>query len=325
MKTTLFSGIQPSGDIHLGNYLGALRNWVELQHHHQTYICVVDLHALTTTHDEHTMHRATLDTAKILIASGVDPKKTTLFVQSHVPAHTQLYWVLNTISKVSELQLMTQYKDKTRHAKDSFAGLFNYPVLMAADILLYNTNIVPIGEDQRQHLEFTRELARRFNRMYEKTFVIPKELIQEEGARIMGLDDPTKKMSKSAESEKSYISLTDTPDVIIKKIQSSVTDSGSDITHSPKKPGISNLLTIYSQLTNRSITSIEKEYKAQSYQIFKADIARVAIDHLEPIQKRYNDLSDRQVMTILKSGAKQANSVAEKNIKRIYKAVGIAK
>jgi len=320
----LFSGIQPSGVIHLGNYIGALRQWVTLQKDFESFFCVVDLHALTTQPNTKTLHKNILATAKMLLAIGVDPKKSTLFVQSHIPAHTQLYWVLNTLTKMSELELMTQYKDKIRAHKAPLAGLFEYPVLMAADILLYKTDIVPVGEDQIQHLELARSLASRFNNLYGKTFTEPRALLETSGSRIMGLDEPTKKMSKSASSEYNYIALTDVPEVVARKIKRAVTDSGNTISHDPsKKPGIANLLDILSALSEQSISQLESHYKNLSYGQLKQDVADAIISFLAPIQKKYASLSDASVKKILSQGATKASKVATNTITKVYKEIGL--
>ena len=320
----VFSGIQPSGTIHLGNYLGALKNWVQMQDNYECIFSVVDLHAITVHQSPEALRRRIIDTAKILLALGIDPKKSTLFAQSDVPAHTQLYWILNTITKVPELELMTQYKDKTMHDKSPMAGLLNYPVLMAADILLYDTDIVPVGEDQRQHLEITRELARRFNDLYGKTFKVPEALIGKVGARIMGLDEPLKKMSKSASSAYNYIALTDSPEVITDKIKKSVTDSETVIKYDPvRKPGISNLLTILSVTTGKDIGTLEESYFGENYGKLKIDTAEAVVSFLSDFQKKFYSLSDDKVLSVLKAGAKKLNKIAEEKIDEVYKKIGL--
>ena len=324
MRKKAFSGIQPSGTIHLGNYLGALKNWVQMQDDYECIFSVVDLHSITVFQEPKVLRRQIIDTAKILLALGVDPKKSTLFIQSDVPAHTQLYWILNTITKVPELELMTQYKDKVMRNKSPMAGLLNYPVLMAADVLLYDTDIVPVGEDQRQHLEITHELARRFNDLYGKTFKEPEAFIGKIGAKIMGLDEPNKKMSKSASSAYNYIALTDSPEVITDKIKKSVTDSETVIKYDPaRKPGISNLLTILSLVTNRDIKTVEESYFGENYGKLKLDTAKAVVDFLSDFQKRFYSLSDDRVISVLKTGAKKLNKVAEEKIDEVYKKVGL--
>ncbi|HMN19190.1 MAG TPA: tryptophan--tRNA ligase, partial [Candidatus Moranbacteria bacterium] len=244
MKKRIFSGVQPSGNLHIGNYLGAIKNWVDLQDEYESIFCVVDLHAITVPQDPEKLRRKTLEIAKIYLAAGIDPQKSTIFVQSQVPEHSELMWLLNTVAKMSELEKMTQFKDKSQKEgrEGASLGLFAYPVLMAADILLYDTEIVPVGEDQKQHVELARDLAKRFNHRFGETFVVPQAHIRQEGMRIMGLDDPTKKMSKSASSEYNYIALMDDADTIRRKIKKAVTDSGSEISYGEEKPALRNLL-----------------------------------------------------------------------------------
>ena len=320
----LFSGIQPSGIIHLGNYLGALRRWVDMQNEYDAIYSVVDLHAMTVFQDPKKFRRQILDTAKILIALGIDPEKSTLFAQSDVPAHAQLYWILNTITKVSELELMTQYKDKITKNKSPLAGLLNYPVLMAADILLYDADIVPVGEDQRQHLELARELARRFNDLYGKTFKVPEPAIGKIGAKIMSLDEPSKKMSKSGESEYGYIALTDSPEQVKDKIKKAVTDSDTIIKYDPvKKPGVSNLLTILALVTNRNVKEVEEKYFGENYGKLKMDTADEVSKFISDFQEKYNKITDSSIESILKEGSKKASAVAIKKIDSVYKKVGL--
>jgi tryptophanyl-tRNA synthetase len=324
MRKRVFSGIQPSGIIHLGNYLGALKNWTQMQNDYDCIFSVVDLHSITVYQDPKALRRQIIDTAKIFLALGIDPKRSTLFIQSDVPAHTQLYWILNTITKVPELELMTQYKDKTLRNKSPMAGLLNYPVLMAADILLYDTDIVPVGEDQRQHLEITRELARRFNDLYGKTFKVPEALIGKVGAKIMGLDEPLKKMSKSASSPYNYIALTDSPEVITDKIKKAVTDSETVIRYDPaRKPGVSNLLTILSLVTDRDIKAVEESYFGENYGKLKIDTAEAVVSFLSDFQKKFYSLSDDKVLSVLRAGAKKLNKIAEEKIGEVYKKVGL--
>jgi tryptophanyl-tRNA synthetase len=327
MKKILFSGIQPSGTIHIGNYLGALRHWIQLQEKYESIFCVVDLHAIAVPQDPKILKENILNTAKMLMALGIDPSASTLFVQSAVPAHTQLYWALNTITKVSELELMTQYKDKhaTRGNKGAHAGLLNYPALMAADILLYQTNVVPVGEDQTQHLELARQLARRFNNSYKKTFTEPSPYIHASGARIMGLDNPNKKMSKSAESQKNYIALTDDATTIKKKIGSATTDSLNQVIYNPQQqPGISNLLTILENVSNTPLKDLQEKYNGVPYSTFKQEMAEAVIDTLTPVQKRYQKISNATVTATLKKGAAKADALAQKTLQSAYKAMGLA-
>jgi len=321
---TILSGIQPSGTLHIGNYLGAIKQWVELQKSYQVFISIVDLHAITVPQDPQELHKNTLELAALLMACGIDPKKSVLFIQSHVPAHTELGWILNTITPVGELERMTQYKEKLERA-GTLAGLLNYPVLQAADILLYQPDVVPVGEDQLQHLEFTRTLARKFNSRFGKTLKEPKALIQKEAARIMALDDPSKKMSKSATSINNYISLLDSPGEIRRKIKTAVTDSGREIHYDEKeKPAISNLISIYSAFRGYSLAEVERKYSGKSYVEFKHDLAELLVEKLSPIQKRYNELSqDRKgLLKILQDGAKKADRVASKTLTEAKKKVG---
>ena len=320
----VFSGVQPSGVLHIGNYLGAIKNWVDLQNDYQCIFCVVDLHAITVPQDPKELLVKTIEVAKIYLAAGIDPKKSIIFIQSHVKEHTELAWILNTITKIPELERMTQFKDKAReNKKDVNMGLFDYPVLMAADILLYKTFGVPVGEDQIQHVELTRTLAERFNNNFGETFVVPKALVRKEGARIMGLDDPTKKMSKSAASSYNYIALTDSPDLIREKIKKAVTDSGKEIVFSPDKPALANLLTIYSLLGGESIKEIERMYQGKGYADFKNGLAEVVVEFLGSFQKRYNELNDEEVLKILNDGANQARQVAGQTLKEVKEAMGI--
>lgn len=320
----IFSGIQPSGNLHLGNYLGAIQNWVKLQNDFDSLFCVVDLHAITIPQNPEQLKNKILEVAKIYLAAGIDPQKSTIFVQSHVKEHAELAWILNTIAKIPELEKMTQFKDKaTQHKENLNVGLFDYPVLMAADILLYDTDIVPVGEDQLQHVELARTLARRFNNNFGEIFKIPKAKIKKEGARIMGLDDPSKKMSKSAKSEYNYIALTDSPELIKKKISRAVTDSGSEIKATTDKPALTNLLNIYSLLSDKSIKDIEKEYNGKSYVQFKNGLAQVTIDFLSKFQQNFNNLENEQVLSILQAGTQKAQQIAGNKINQVKKAVGL--
>ena len=323
----LFSGIQPSGNLHLGNYLGAIKQWLPLQDQYEAIFCVVDMHAITVPQDPAELRKKTIEIAKIYLAAGIDPKKSTLFVQSHVPAHAELGWVLNTIATMGELGRMTQYKDKaSKNGEDSSAvGLFDYPVLMAADILLYDTATVPVGEDQKQHVELTRDLAQRFNSRFGETFVVPEPLIQREGARIMGLDDPTKKMSKSAASEYNYIALSDDADTIRRKVKKAVTDSGSEIVYRDDKPALMNLINIYTLLSGKKVDEVEAMYAGRGYGDFKADLAEVVVNFLIPFQERLAAISDDEVMGVLRAGAEKARAIAEKKIAAVYEKVGFVR
>lgn len=322
---TIFSGVQPTNNLHIGNYLGAIRNWVELQKENECIFCVVDLHALTVYQKPEVLRQNILNVAKTYLAAGVDPKKSIIFVQSDVKEHTELAWVLNTIAKIGELERMTQFKDKAKqHAENINMGLFGYPVLMAADILLYNTNMVPVGEDQKQHVELTRDLALRFNKLYGETFIVPEPLIRKGGARVMGLDDPSKKMSKSATSASNYISLLDDPEVARKKIMRAVTDSGSEVKGGSDKPALENLLTIYSLLSGKAVKDIEKEYAGRGYGDFKKGLADIVVGFLSEFQKKFNAISDDEVMKILEAGAKRANKLAAEKIKEIKNKIGLS-
>lgn len=324
MKQRIFSGIQPSGNLHLGNYLGAIKNWVKLQGEYDSIFCVVDMHAITVPQDPEKLRQKTLEVAKIYLAAGIDPEKCALFIQSHVPEHTELAWILNTITKIPELERMTQYKDKSQKAGKESAGvgLFDYPVLMAADILLYDTNLVPVGEDQFQHIEITRTLAERFNKKFGETFVVPEAYFTKEGLRIMGLDDPNKKMSKSSGSEYNYIALTDDEETVKRKIKKAVTDSGSEIVYRDDKPALKNLIHIYSLLSEKSTQDIEKEYKGRGYAEFKDGLAEVIINFLKPFQEKYNSLDDKKVLEILEAGAQKIHPLAKKKLDEVKKKIG---
>ena len=322
----IFSGIKPSGVIHLGNYIGALRQWVALHHSHECLFCLVDLHALTVRMDPGTLRRLTLETAATYIACGLDPKKSILFVQSQVPEHAELCWILNTLAKTSELKLMHQFKEKSKTNPDTInVGLFDYPVLMAADILLYGTTHVPVGEDQQQHVELARELARRFNSLFGTTFVIPESMVPPQGARIMALDNPAKKMEKTG-SAAGYIALTDTAEIIRKKIKSAVTDSGSDIIFdAKKKPALANLLTIYHIISGEAIEVIEKRYGGKGYKQFKDDLSQTLIDFLAPIQERFSHCMEYpdELSLLLKKGANEARKQASAKMREVKEKIGL--
>jgi tryptophanyl-tRNA synthetase len=324
-KPVLLSGIQPSGNLMIGNYIGALSNWVRLQDDYDCYYVLVDLHAITVRQDPEDLRRRCYEFLALYLASGIDPQKSTIFVQSHVPAHSELAWVLNCFTYFGELNRMTQFKDKAaRHADNVNAGLFDYPVLMAADILLYKANLVPVGEDQKQHLELTRDIAQRFNSIYGDTFAVPEPYIPDVGARIMSLQDPTAKMSKSDEDPNASIGLLDPPDVLQGKIKRAVTDSGRDIVYRSDKPGIANLLSIRSCLTGESIEDIEKKYEGQGYAPFKADLADIVVDFMKPIQERFKEIwEDKEGLgRILESGAEKASEVSEATIQEVYDKLG---
>ncbi|MFH1781138.1 MAG: tryptophan--tRNA ligase [Patescibacteria group bacterium] len=326
-KKIVFSGIQPSGIIHLGNYLGAIKQWIELQEKYFSIFCIVDLHAITVKQDPQELRQQIMDLAAIYLSSGLDPKKAIIFVQSDVSAHSELAWILNCNTQMGELERMTQYKDKSQQHKTNInAGLFIYPCLMAADILLYQTNAVPVGEDQKQHVELTRDIAHRVNNKYGEVFTEPEVMLQKVGARIMGLDDPTVKMSKSAGSENNYIAMTDESDKIRKKIMKAVTDSGSEVKYDlEKKPAISNLLTIYSLVTEKNIKLIEKEYQGKGYGDFKKDLAEAVVDFIEPIQSDYKKWINNQpkLEKILADGAKKANKLAQPTLDKTKELIGL--
>lgn len=319
------SGIRASGDLHIGNYIGAIKQFIELQDQYKMFVFVADLHAITTPQDPKKLRAQTLDAVFIYLACGLDPKKVTLFVQSHVPEHLGLAHILSTITPMGELSRMTQYKEKIAEGKPANFGLFAYPVLMAADILIYKPDAVPVGEDQLQHVELARTVARKFNSHFGQTFKEPRAVIQKEGARIMGLDDPTKKMAKSA-SPNNYIALLDAEAEIRRKIKIAVTDSGKEIKFNLEtKPAISNLLTIYSQTSGVSIPELEKKYKIRGYAEFKNDLADVLIKALFPIQKRYKELARDQetVLKILKEGSEMARAVAEATMQEVRAKIGL--
>lgn len=379
----IFSGVQPSGNLHIGNYLGAIANWVKLQDQYESIFCVVDMHAITVPQDPETLRKKTIEIAKIYLAAGIDPKKSSIFVQSQVSEHAELMWILNTITKNGDLNKMTQFKDKTGFDEQAFEmamkdkasekfseiyvknkgmfiksdvdvealadaifkitlettvavyktrlrepfnsahmGLFDYPVLMAADILLYDTQVVPVGEDQKQHVELARDLAKRFNHKFGETFIVPEVHIKKEGMRVMGLDNPEKKMSKSAESVYNRIELLDDAETIRKKIRKAVTDSGSEIVYRDDKPALKNLINIYSSFSNLSPQEIEKKFVGKGYGDFKNELAEVIISFLQPFQERYNKLSDKEVVKILEKGAKNIRKIAEKKMKEVKEKVG---
>ena len=321
----VFSGVQPTGNIHLGNYLGALKQFVELQDDHECIYCIVDMHAITVPQDPKELREHILDVAALYLAVGVDPKKSIVFVQSDVPGHAELSWILTCNSYTGELSRMTQFKDKSKNKESAPTGLFSYPVLMAADILLYDTDIVPVGNDQKQHIELCRDIATRINNKYKKTFVVPDGRFLKEGARIMALDDPTKKMSNSAENVHSRISLLDEPSKIKKSIMKATTDSDGVVKFDMQnKPGISNLLNIYSVLSGMSIPELETKYEGKGYGDFKKDLVEVVVEALAPIKARYEEIrhSD-ELIEILKDGAQRADAIAQQTMKRVKENFGL--
>ena len=326
-KQRVFSGIQPSGNLHLGNYLGALKNWVAIQDDYENYFCIVDLHAITVPQDPKVLRHKIREVAAIYLASGLDPEKCVIFRQSKVSGHAELCWLLNCVAHFGELSRMTQFKDKAQKggAESASAGLFDYPVLMAADILLYNAHLIPVGEDQRQHLELTRTLARRFNGLYGETFIVPEAMILETGARVMALDEPTEKMSKSSPRPASYVAILDDPDAIRKKIRRAKTDSGTEIRATPEKPAITNLLDIYSSMSGKPVAEIEAEYEGHGYGDLKKDLAEVVVDGLAPVRDRAHELLDdpAELDDLLESGARRANEAARPVLQSAWAKLGL--
>ncbi len=323
----IFSGIQPTGNIHIGNYSGAIKQWIGLQEKNECLFCIVDLHALTSSYDPQGFSKTVMEKAAVYLAAGIDPEKAIIFVQSAVKEHTELCWILNTITPLGELSRMTQYKEKSeKNKKKENAGLLNYPILMAADILLYDTEMVPVGEDQRQHVELARDIARRFNNYFGETFTVPKVQIPDTGARIMSLSDPLKKMSKS-DHEDSYISLFDDPKEIKRKVSKAVTDTEKKIKYDPqKKPGISNMLSIYSIFSGNSIEETEARMKQKSYKKLKEELSDLLAEKLDPFRRKRAELMEREVYVeeILKRGADRARIIAEGKMREVRKKVGLA-
>ena len=325
MKKRIFSGAQPTGELHIGNYLGALKNWVALQDEYECFYCIVNLHAITLPQDPRVLRQKTLDLARIYLAAGVDPKRSDVFIQSDVPEHAELTWVLSCISRMGELERMTQFKDKGKgNTERAGVGLFTYPVLMAADILLYQTDLVPIGQDQKQHLELTRDLAERFNRDFGETFVVPEAFIPPVGAKIQSLADPLKKMSKSDENPAGAIFLLDDADTITKKIKRAVTDSGTDINFDESRPAIRNLLTIYQLLSGKTADECVAHFVGKGYGQLKGELAEVTVEFLRPFQERLKAFDDEALTTILKEGAEKARGIASSTLRSVYEKVGIA-
>ncbi len=327
-QKVIFSGIQPSGLLQLGNYLGAIRNWVALQDDPSTrsIYCVVDLHALTVRQEPAALRKRTMETYALLLACGLDPDKNTLFVQSHVPGHAQLAWLLSCCTQFGELSRMTQFKDKSaRHSDNINAGLFTYPVLMAADILLYGTHFVPVGADQKQHLELARDVATRFNSAYGDTFVLPEPYIPKVGARVMSLQEPLKKMSKSDDNDNSYIALLDSPDAILRKFKRAVTDSGSEVRAAEDKPGITNLMGIYAAATGKSMDETEREFEGRNYGDFKTAVGETVSDMLRPVREEYaRHMADKAALEArIKEGAARAGKQAYKMLAKAERKMGL--
>lgn len=323
MKKIIFSGIKPSGDLHIGNYLGAISQWIDLQNEGNAFFCIVDQHAITVPQEPKELYRRTIEIAKWYLAFDLDHKKSVIFAQSHVPAHTELGWILNTLTPVGELQRMTQYKDAIAKGKPNFGGLLNYPTLMAADILLYQTNLVPVGEDQVQHVELARSIAERFNNRFGETFEIPKEKIVKEAARVMSLTDPTRKMAKSDEDPDGALMLSDSADELRRKIKKAVTDSGNEVKENwNEKPGITNLLYLFSQIAGKSVSELEKEFDGKSYVEFKESLAEAMVDFLSPPQKKFAELDEEDIMKILSEGAFKASEIAQKTLRDVKEKMG---
>lgn len=356
MKKRIFSGAQPTGQLHIGNYLGALKNWVALQDEYESFYCIVNLHAITLPQDPATLRKATLDLARIYLAAGVDPEKATIFIQSDVAEHSELTWILSCIARMGELERMTQFKDKARkvifkgldmsrvddsveslrgailadvekaaasNAERASVGLFTYPVLMASDILLYQTDLVPVGQDQKQHLELSRDLAERFNRDYGVAFKVPEPYIPKAGASIKSLQDPAKKMSKSDENLNGSIFLLDDADTITKKFKRAVTDSGTDITFDETRPAITNLLTIYQLLTGKTAEGCIANFEGKGYGQFKAELAEVTVEFLRPFQERVKQYDDESLNSILRGGAARAREIASNTLNDVYQKIGL--
>jgi tryptophanyl-tRNA synthetase len=324
MKKRIFSGAQPTGNLHIGNYLGALKNWVDLQNEYESFFCIVNLHALTLPQDPEILKKKTLDLARIYLASGIDPNVSTVFIQSDVSEHAELTWILNCVARMGELERMTQFKDKGKGNRErAGVGLFTYPVLMAADILLYQTELVPIGQDQKQHLELCRDLAERFNRDFGETFRVPDAFIPPVGAKILSLQEPSKKMSKSDENANGSIFLLDDADTITKKIKRAVTDSGTEIRFDESPPAITNLLTIYHLLTQKSAAECEAHFAGKGYGDFKNELAETVVEFLKPFQDRVMQFDDLQLKRILEDGGEKARVIARETLKTVYEKTGI--
>jgi tryptophanyl-tRNA synthetase len=325
-KKVILSGIKPSGDLTLGNYLGAIKNWVKLQDEYECYFFIADLHAITVRQVPAELRKRTLEVLAIYIASGIDTEKNTLFIQSHVPAHSEAAWLLTCYSYMGELGRMTQYKDKAKNSGESIGvGLFSYPVIMAADVLLYQTDVVPVGVDQVQHLELARDIAERFNKLYSPTFKIPEPYVGKAGAKIMDLQNPSKKMSKSEENTNGYILILDPPDVIRRKVSRAVTDSIGEVRYCDEQPGVKNLMIILSTIEGVSMEDIEKKYEGQGYAQFKQDVAEAIVKELEPVQRKVKELLDdkKKLEEIYRAGDQKANYIATKTLRKMQKKIGL--
>ena len=323
-KKRVFSGIQPTGELHLGNLVGALRNWAQMQEDYETYYCVVDLHAMTVPYDPVAFGTARLETAKLVMASGIDPRRSVFYFQSQVPQHAELAWVLSTITGIGQLNRMTQYKEKADRTGQNL-GLLSYPVLMAADILIHKVHAVPVGDDQRQHLELTRDLVERFNHRFGEVFPVPERITPEVGARVMSLQDPTSKMSKSDPDVRSRLLLTDSADQIRRKVRAAVTDSGRTVDYDwETKPGISNLLELFSVAAGRSTEDLAAEYRDQGYGRFKAAVAEALCEYMAPVRERYEGMEDAEVSRLMSEGAAEARRRAAVSMATVWEAVGLS-
>ena len=325
MKKRVFSGIQPTGDIHIGNYLGATRHWAARQDEYHNIFCIVDLHAITIPQDPEVLRAKIREVTGLLLAVGIDTERSIVFIQSHVPAHSELAWILNCFTPMGWMQRMTQYKEKSKNQESVSTGLFDYPALMAADILLYDTDVVPVGEDQKQHVELTRDIAQRFNSIYGDIFVLPSPIIPDVGARIMGLDDPEKKMSKSEQGSNHAINLLDPPDIVTNKIKRAATDSMRDIFYDEDRPGVYNLLVIYELFTGKSRQEIVDHFTGKGYADLKKELAEVVIEGLSPIQKKYAELTadPGYLDSLMVKGAERARPLAEKTLARVKDTIGL--
>lgn len=324
-KKIVFSGVQPSGGLTIGNYIGAIKNWIALQEQYDCYYSIVDLHAITVPQVPKDLRKNTLEVLALYLACGLDPDKSTIFIQSHVTAHLELSWILNTISYMGQLNRMTQFKEKSQRAEENLnAALFTYPVLMASDILLYQTDLVPVGDDQKQHLELARDLAERFNNRYSPTFQVPEPIISQEGARIMSLQDPEKKMSKSDDNENAYILILDDPATIRRKVRRAVTDSVGEVNYNDDQLGIKNLINIYSVFTGDRVEEIVERYQGQGYGKFKADLGELIVEELSPIQERFNQLIANKdyLEKVYKEGSEKAAYMANRTLRKVYRKVG---
>jgi len=323
----IFSGIQPTGQKHLGNYIGAIRRWVDSQDEADTIICIVDLHSITVAYDPEDLRESTLSLAALLIASGIDPERCTLFVQSHNPDHPEATWLLSAVASMGELRRMTQFKEKAEQQEFVSVGLFTYPVLQAADILLHQTDVVPVGEDQRQHVELTRDVAERFNSRYGETFVVPRVVVPELGAKIMDLQEPSKKMSTTGGTAQGTVLMLDEPDVLRKKVKSAVTDSGREVRRGPGKEGIENLISVMSVATGETPDAIEASYDGKGYGDFKSDVAEAVIELVSPIQARYSELraDQAELQRLLALGAEKARTSSAPTLAQMYERMGFTR